>query len=326
METVSVPKAEIHVHIEGTVTPSLAEALAKRNGISLPADVLALKNRFRWPDFNEFLKGYDLIAACIRSGRDYEDVVYDYLRRCAAEGTIYVEYFGSSDHAEMSGIPYEEMLAGMVRAIDRAEVDFGIVCRIIMTCVRHLGPERAVNVARLTVDQAHDYVVGFGMGGDEKAYHPKDFVPAFEIAHEAGLACTSHAGEVCGPQSVTDTLDYLPVVRIGHGVRAIEDEKLVQRIIDQGITLECCPGSNIALGIYKDLDRHPLPALMQAGCMVTLNSDDPPHFETTIGQEYENAARHWGFDRGRLIEITRTSLEASFADDATKSKLIGRLS
>lgn len=326
MDIRSIPKAEIHVHIEGTITPALAKQLAKRNGITLPDHILALENRFHWPDFNTFLEGYDLIAACIRSDRDYEDVVYDYLRRCAAEGAIYVEYFGSPDHADLSGIAYSDMLAAMVRAINRAEADFGIVCRIIMTCVRHLGPERAVNVAKTTTDQLHDYVVGFGMGGDEKAFHPKDFAPAFTIAHQAGLACTSHAGEVLGPESITDTLDHLPVSRIGHGVRAVEDEKVVERIIDQDITLECSPGSNIALHIYETLTQHPFFDLMRSGCKVTLNSDDPPHFETTIGREYAAAARQWGFSRDDLKMITRTALDASFADDATKSKLVGRLS
>lgn len=326
MDVRSVPKAEIHVHIEGTITPALARDLARRNGIELPSNILDLENRYHWPDFNAFLKGYDLIASCIRSGEDYEDIVYDYLKRCAAEGVIYVEFFGSPDHAELSGILYTDMLAGMIRAIDRAEAEFAIVCRIIMTCVRHLGPERAVKAAAVTVDEAHDYVVGFGMGGDENSYHPRDFTPAFDIAHQAGLACTSHAGEVAGPQSVIDTLDHLPVTRIGHGVRAIEDDHVIRRIIDEDITLECCPGSNIALHIYDSLNSHPFRKLKDAGCKVTLSSDDPPHFETTIGLEYANAARLWSFDRDDLLGITKNALDASFADASTRSKLVGRLS
>lgn len=326
MTVIDIPKAELHVHIEGTITPALARELAQRNGIVLPDEIMALEDRFHWRDFNSFLDGYDLVAASIRTPADYESVVYDYLKRSAAEGVIYVEYFASADHAEASGIGYTEMIEGMARGIDRAEADFGIVSRIIMTCVRHLGPESAVKVARMTVDNAHPYVVGFGMGGDENAFHPRDFAPAFGIVHEAGLPCTSHAGEVAGPESVAATLDHLPVVRLGHGVRSIEDLGVLQRVIDNRIVLECCPGSNIALNLYDSLEVHPFMALRQAGCLVTLNSDDPPHFATTIGQEYTQAARQWGLDRDDLLAITEVALEASFADAQTKSKLKDRLS
>ena len=173
MSVNTLPKAELHVHIEGTITPELARKLAARNGLELPEELQDLSDRYHWDSFNHFLDGFDLVAGCIRSGADYEDVVYDYLRRCADEGVIYVEFFGSQDHGEQAGLSYAEMVSHLAEAIDRAEKDFGIVCRIIMTCIRHLGPERAVIVAQTMVDNPHPYVVGFvdGRGREASQLH-----------------------------------------------------------------------------------------------------------------------------------------------------------
>ncbi|RED50860.1 adenosine deaminase [Aestuariispira insulae] len=322
----SLPKAELHVHIEGTITPELARKLADRNGITLPQALNGLSDRYHWDNFNHFLDGFDLVAGCIRTGLDYEDVVYDYLRRCAAEGVIYVEFFGSQDHGEQAGLNYPEMVGHLAAAIDRAEADFGIICRIIMTCIRHLGPERAVIVAQTTVDHPHPYVVGFGMAGDEKLHSCLDFKPAFDIVAATGLPCTAHAGEVVGPESITDALDNLPITRIGHGVRIVEDPAVLKRAIDAKIAFEVCPTSNIALKVFPTMAEHSLPKLLEAGCIVTLNSDDPPHFGCTIGGEYELAAAQWGLSRAQLIGFTKNAITASFADSQTKAKLLERLS
>ena len=326
MDIKTLPKAELHVHIEGTITPDLARKLAQRNGIQLPDSLDGLHDRYYWDDFNHFLNGYDLVADCIRSGEDYEDVVYDYLSRCAAEGVVYVEFFGSQDHGEHAGLPYPVMLDHLVKAIDKAEADFGIICRIIMTCIRHLGPERALEVVKTTVEHPHPYVVGFGIAGDEKMHHPSDFAETFRIARDAGLPCTAHAGEVDGPQSIRDALEYLKVVRIGHGVRAIEDPQLVEKLAAEAIALEVCPGSNIALKVYEKLSDHPFKRLLDAGCNLSLSSDDPPHFGTTVGQEYEMAAAEWSLDATDLRAITEMAIKASFADSQTKAKLLEKLS
>ena len=324
MDIQSIPKAELHVHIEGTITPQLARRLAERNGIGLPASVTEAGERYHWDGFDHFLEGYSLVAGCLATGRDFDDMVYDYLRRSAEQNVLYVEFFGSQDFGEEAGLAYPEMVGHMAEAIDRAERDFGIVCRMIMTCIRHLGPERAIEVARATAEHPHPYVVGFGMGGDEKAHHPSDFAPAFNIAFEAGLGCTVHAGEVAGPESVAAALDHLPVSRIGHGVRSIEDPALVERLAEGGVALEICPGSNIALGLFTPED-HPFDRLRGQGCRVSLNSDDPPHFGTTMEAEYGTAARLWGYGEADLLGITRSAVEAGFADSGTKAGLLARL-
>jgi adenosine deaminase len=173
-------------------------------------------------------------------------------------------------------------------------------------------------MVKTMVGEPHRYVVGFGMGGDEAQFAPVDFAPAFRLAHDKGFGCTVHAGEVRGPESVWEAIEALPVTRIGHGVRSVDDPKLMEELVRRGIVLEVCPGSNIALGLYPDRDAHPLHRLMAAGVRVTLNSDDPPFFHTTLGTEYDKA----GLDEKALRGISRTAIEASFADAVLKQRLL----
>jgi adenosine deaminase len=323
--TSAIPKAELHCHLEGTAPPVLVRRLAARNGIALPDGLFADEDNFAWTDFPDFLRAYDAASMCLRKAEDYRDITYEYLAACAREGAIYVEMFTSPDHAAEVGMSYLDHLEGTVAGIEDAERDFGIVGRIIVTCVRHLGPNRGMAVARDMIAEPHPYVVGFGMGGDETAFHLRDFLPVFRIAADAGLGCTVHAGEVRGPESIYAALDALPVTRLGHGVRAIEDPKLVERIACDGIVLELCPHSNVATGVYADMASHPFPALLAAGCRVTLNSDDPPYFATSIGREYATAAEDFNLDDEALCAVTRTALEAAFIDEKTRTDLLARL-
>lgn len=325
MSTDFLPKVELHVHIEGTITPALAQKLAAKNGVELDPSVLTFKDHYTFTDFLDFLRQYDAVANCIRTSDDYEELVYDYLKRCAADHVIYVEFFGSNDHALQCGMSYPEMVDGMARGIQRAEADFGIISRCIMTCVRHYGIERALPAAQAMLDHPHPIVVGFGMAGDENAHHPKDFTEAFNLVAQAGYPTTAHAGEAAGPESVWAAITHLPITRIGHGVRSLEDPDLLAEIIKRGISLEVCPGSNLALKFYQEPSEHPLPKLLEAGCRISLNSDDPPFFFTTMGQEYENAMSHWNVTEEQLLEITRTAIEDAFCDPETKNKLHARL-
>lgn len=321
-----LPKAELHCHIEGAVAPGLLHRLADRNGIRLPTAMFAPDGRYAWTDFSDFLDAYDRASECLRHPADYRDIMYEYLMACAAEGAVYVEVFSSPDHAAAVGMSYAGHLEGLTAGIDDAFTEAGIIGRVIVTCVRHLGPQRAVEIVRSMKAEPHPYVVGFGMGGDEHRFVLADFVPAFRLAHEAGYACTVHAGEVAGPDSVRQAIDLLPVSRIGHGVRAAEDSRLLEDIARRGIVLEVCPGSNLALGLYPDHASHPLPRLIAAGCRVTLNSDDPPFFGTSIGREYAAAAKHFGLSEAALLRITETAVDAAFVDPETRLSLRQRLS
>lgn len=321
----AIAKVELHGHLEGCIYPQVVRRIAERNGITLKDELFTADDTFAWNDFVEFLGAYDEASFCLRSGEDYEEITYEYLKQCAAEGVIYLETFASPDHAAAVGISYDDMIQGCARAIDRAEAEFGIVGRVIISCVRHLGPEQAVIVAQLTADNPHPYVVGFGMGGNESMFTQTDFAPAFEIAAAAGLGCTTHAGEVVGPESVWDAIDNLPVTRIGHGVRSVEDADLLVALKERGIALEVCPGSNLALDVYPDWASHPLNRILDAGINVSLNSDDPPFFATTAGTEYQNAVDHFGITTETLKEISRMAVRDSFADADTKEKLLARI-
>ena len=316
-----IPKAELHCHLEGSVPPPVARALAARNGVALPEALFDANGEYAWTDFWSFLDAYDRVCRALKLPRDFEDVIYTYLKGAAAEGAVYVEMFCSPVRAQALGIGHDAWLSALEAGIDRARRDFGIEGRIVIICIRHLGPEHALAMARAMVEHPHRYVVGFGMGGDEAKFQPIDFAPAYRLAHEHGYGCTVHAGEVRGPESVWAAIRDLPVTRIGHGVRSAEDPRMLDELARSGIVLEVCPGSNLALGLYPDRTAHPLRRLIAAGVRVTLGSDDPPFFHTTLGAEYDNA----GLDERGLRAITRTAIEASFADEATKRRLLGGL-
>lgn len=313
-----IPKAELHCHLEGSIPPVLALELARRNGVELPDGMFDDKGHYVWKDFLTFLDAYDRVCRALKSARDFDDVMYSYLKGAAADGAIYVEMFCSPERPKALGISYGAWLSALENGIDRARREFGIEGRIIVVCIRHFGPERALALAEAMVAEPHPYVVGYGMGGDEGKFAPADFAPAFRLAHERGYGCTVHAGEVRGPDSVWAAIRDLPVTRIGHGVRSAEDPRLLEELAKRGTVLEVCPGSNVALGLYPSRAEHPLHRIIAAGVRVTLGSDDPPFFHTTLGEEYDRA----GLQTEVLRRITRTAIEASFADAATKQRLL----
>jgi adenosine deaminase len=319
-----IPKAELHVHLEGTAPPHLVRRIAERNGLRVPDGVFAAPDRFAWRDFLDFLQTYDMAASVIRTAADYRDITYEYLSACAAEGAVYVELIASPDHAALVGLSDAEHLDGIAAGIDDARAEHGIEARILLTCIRNFGVESAVRIARHAAERPHPYVVGFQMAGDEAGYPPGPFAEAYAIASEAGLGCSVHAGEWAGAESVRAALE-LPVTRIGHGVRAIEDPALVAELAERGVVLECCPTSNVVLGVFDSYEAHPLPALRNAGVKVTLASDDPPYFGASVGGEYAVARERFGWGDAELRAITRTAIEASFAEPELRAALLERV-
>jgi adenosine deaminase len=320
----AIPKAELHVHLEGTAPPDLIRRIAKRNGLELPDGLFAAPDRFAYRDFLDFLDTYDKAASVIRTGEDYREITHEYLVRCAGEGAIYVELTASPDHARVVGLSDEEHIDGIARGIDDARDETGIEGRILISCVRNFGVEPALRIARYAAARPHPYIVGFSMAGDEENYPPAAYAEAFQIAAGAGLGCTIHAGEWAGPESVRGGLE-LPVSRIAHGVRSIEDPALVEELAERGTYLECCPTSNVVLGIYPSYDEHPLPRLRDAGIRITLGSDDPPYFGASIGGEYEICREHFGYTDDDLRAVTRTAVEAAFCDATLKERLKQRV-
>jgi adenosine deaminase len=318
-----LPKAELHCHIEGAASPELVARQAAKYGKD-PSPFIR-DGAFVWHDFGSFLAAYDFAADLFRSEDDFARLAEHYLTGLARDGAIHSEIFVSPDHAERSGLTPKAYADALGEGIARAKAKTGIEGRMIVIGVRHFGVEKVEKAARFAARCGHPLVSGFGMAGEERFGDLEDYVRAFEIAREAGLGITVHAGELAGWESVAAALDQLRPARIGHGVRAIENPDLVRRIAAEGVVLECCPGSNVALKVFDGFADHPLPKLRAAGCRVTLNSDDPPFFGTSLKREYELAAAHFGMDEKALASLTRTAVEAAFVDRGTRAALLARL-
>jgi adenosine deaminase len=318
------PKVELHLHLEGAAPPALARETADRLGFDLEG-VFDDKGAYVWHDFTSFLQCYDRVAKVFRTpetGRLLSEAV---LRECAAQGVIYAEITLSPDHCGGDFGKWKAHLEAVTEGVEAAEAATGIVGRFIGVGVRHVGAERVERSARFVCDVDNPRMVGFNIAGDERLGRTPEFRRAFEIARDHGLRLTAHAGEFGGPDSVRAVLDDLGVERVGHGVRAIEDPAIVRRLAEEQIALEVCPGSNIALGVYDGWAAHPMPRLRDAGCKVTLSTDDPPFFHTDMTREYVMAAEIWGWSVDDLRAVTLAGLDAAFCDDATKARLAARI-
>ena len=320
----TVKKAEIHVHLEATITPQLCKKFAKRNNHEIPDEMFGSEYAYQWGDFYDFIKKYDIVTSVIHTPEDYFELTYEYLKECAANNVLYVEAMISSTHAKAKGMTYDSFLEGVYNASKKAEEDFGIVSRYIMNGIRHLGPESVQNTAREVLDNPHPYLVGFGLAGDELHFPPNLFVKTFDMLKEEKFPISVHAGEWDGPKNIRNAINLLHPTRLGHGVRSIEDPELVKEIIDKDIILETCPSSNIATKIYENYESHPVKTLFDQGVKVTVNSDDPPFFNATIQGEYE-VMEDLGLNKDQLTSLTSNAISSSFCDENNKKKLLSKL-
>lgn len=318
--TRNLRKAELHLHLEAGAPVDLVLSQAAKYGADMSPFIR--DGAFVWHDFTTFLGCYDAAASLFKSEEDFALLAETYLGEIATTGAIYGELFVSPDHGVSAGLSARAYLAGIAEGMRRAKARHGIESRMVVIGVRHLGAERVEAAARLAAERPEPLITGFNMAGEERFGKVADYVRAFDIAREAGLGITIHAGELAGAESVRDAVDLVRPTRIGHGVRAIEDLDLVRRIADLGIVLEVCPGSNIALKVFPDFESHPLRTFFDMGVKVTLNSDDPPYFHTSLAREYEIASTRMGFSDAELDTMTRTAIEAAFVDDATRAKLL----
>lgn len=326
-----IPKAELHVHINGTITGKLLPELAERNGVTLSDAYFDPEGNARWDDYQDFHQAYSAGSAAVKGPKDFADVAYDYLKRCHEQGAIYVELMASPDKSKRGGASFDENLKGIIDGIERAKEEFGIESRIILTAKRHRGAEDAMRMLRSAQQSMQDprvrhYLTGFGMAGDETQHRAIEFKKAFEFAtNKLGLKGTVHAGEALGADGIWEVVDHLPISRIDHGVRAVDDPALLKEIIDRKLVLTVCPTSNVVLKFYDDYKSHPLNQLREAGVRVTLNSDDPALFNTSIGREYEIAEKHFGIGPKEQLAITRTAIEGGFMDEPTRTRLLKRV-
>ena len=323
--TNQIPKAEIHVHLEATITPDLCRKFANKNKVDLPSDIFGNKYAYEWSDFYDFIKKYDVVTSVIHTPEDYFELTYNYLKDCASNGVLYVEAMVSSTHAKLKGMSYHSFLDAVEEASKKAETDFGIVSRYIMNGIRHLGSDSVQNTAKEVLDNPRPFLVGFGLAGDELHFPPNLFIKTFDMLKKENFPITVHAGEWDGPENIRNAINLLHPTRLGHGVRSIEEPDLVKEIIDKDIILETCPTSNIATKIYEDYKSHPVKTLFDQGVKVTVNSDDPPFFNATIQGEYK-VMEDLGLNKKQLISLTYNAIKYSFCDEENKNKLLSKLS
>ena len=325
MSFVSMPKVELHLHLEGAAPPAFIRGLAREKNLDI-SGIFNADGTYAYRDFNHFLEVYEAACTTLQSPQDFYRLTKAVLEESAAHGVVYSETFLSPDFCGGGDLSaWRDYVAAMQLAAEEAEAEHGITLRGIITCIRHFGPEKARPAAICAAETMGDFITGFGMAGAEMVGRPGDYAYAFDMAREAGLALTCHAGEWGGPDMVTDTLHDLRPARIGHGVNAVKDPALVQQLADSGVVLEVCPGSNVFLGATGDWADHPIKALRDAGVAVTVSTDDPPFFGTTMTREFDMLADTFGWDEADFKTLNQTALDAAFCDDATRAKIAKRL-
>ena len=310
------PKIELHLHLEGAAPPTFIRGLAGEKGIDLTG-VFDEQGHYAYRDFDHFLKVYEAATEALKSPEDFERLTQAVLEELAEHNVVYAETFVSPDFCGGGDVgAWREYLAAM----EETHVD-GVTLKGIVTCIRHFGPEQAKTAAICAAETHGDFIRGFGIAGAELVGTGKDYAWSFDCAREAGLRLTAHAGEWGAPDTIRATWKDLGVERIGHGVRAAEDPGLVDDLAEAGVVLEVCPGSNVALGIYPDTASHPIARLRDKGVKVTVSTDDPPFFHTTMTQEFEELERAFRWGAEDFDALNRTALDAAFCDADTKTRI-----
>ena len=321
----AVPKVELHVHLEGSIQPSTLLMLAERHRVDLPEDTEeGLRNWYRFRDFHNFIEVYVAITKCLRTVEDFELIVYEFGADMARQNIRYAEVtFSPSTHLWINRVDQDVWFTGLTDGRRRVKEAFGCEINWVFDLVRNDYPERGRfdYTTEVAIEGMEDGVVALGLGGMEEGYPPAPFVPWFDRARSAGLHSAPHAGEHVGPESIWGAIHDLGAERIGHGVRAIEDPELVDYLAEHRIPLEISPTSNISLGLYPDAASHPLKALHEAGVTVTVNSDDPPLFNTSLTDEACLLADPWGFSRETIDEILLNGIRYSFLPDDRKRSM-----
>lgn len=322
----AMPKVELHVHLEGSIGPATLLELARRNGVDLPArTVEELREWYRFRDFPHFVEIYLTICRCLRRASDLELITREFLEGQARQNVLHSEVTFTAYTHYLNGLPFEDQLAAINRAREWGRRELGVSMTLTLDYSRQLDPEGCLLSADWAIAAQGDGVSAFGLGGPEVGHPPEKFERAFDRARAAGLPSAPHAGETEGPASIWGALRALGADRIGHGVRCLEDPELVEELVRRRIPLEVCPSSNVCLGVSPSLEEHPLPRLLDAGLVVTLSSDDPPMFNTTLSDEYLRVADAFGFGPDRLQDFVTTAARCSFLSEEEKRDLEERV-
>lgn len=320
-----MPKAELHIHIEGSLEPEMIFALARRNGVSLPyANVEALRAAYAFTNLQSFLDIYYAGASVLLKEQDFYDMAWAYFEKAAADHVVHAELFFDPQTHTSRGVDMATVILGLSRACRDAGQKLGISAALILCFLRHLSEEDAF----ATLEQAlpwREHFIGVGLDSSELGHPPENFARIFKRCGELGLHRVAHAGEEGPPAYIYTALDMLEVERIDHGVQACRDRALMERLAAQGIALTVCPLSNIKLCVYPDLKSHSLGHLLEAGIAATVNSDDPAYFGGYVNQNFLQTFEALGLQAGHAYKLARNSLRASFATDTAKAAWIEHL-
>lgn len=321
----ALPKAELHLHIEGSLEPELMFGLAARNGLDLPfASVDELRAAYNFSNLQDFLDIYYQGASVLQTRADFRDLTLAYFRRLAADGGVHAEiFFDPQTHTER-GISYETVFDGILEGMAEAERTLGVTSSLIMCFLRHLDEASALAVLERS-KRWHHRLLGVGLDSSELGHPPSKFARVFAKARELGLKLFAHAGEEGPPEYVYEALDVLQVDRIDHGNRALEDAALTARLVQMGMALTVCPLSNLKLCVVKDLRQHPLKRMLDLGLKATVNSDDPAYFGGYLLDNYVAVAEALNLTRAELTTLARNSIEASYLPEAAKAKHLAAL-
>lgn len=321
----AMPKAELHMHIEGSLEPELIFALAQRNNVKLAYDsVEALRAAYAFTDLQSFLDIYYAGASVLLYEQDFYDMARAYLNRAVADNVVHTEiFFDPQTHTER-GVAMETVINGLYRACRDAQIEQGVSATLILSFLRHLSEESALQTLEAALP-LRDRFIGVGLDSSELGNPPEKFERVFARCKELGLRLVAHAGEEGPPAYIWGALDVLKVARIDHGVQSEKDEQLMVRLVKDQIPLTVCPLSNLKLCVVKDLADHNLPRLLKAGLKVMINSDDPAYFGGYVNENYTQLFAATGMGADEAYQLARNSLESSFASDAQKSEWIARL-
>jgi len=311
-----LPKAELHLHIEGSLEPELMFALAQRNGVSIPFDsVEAVRAAYDFSNLQDFLDIYYAGANVLLTRQDFEDLAFAYFQRAQADNVRHAEIFFDPQTHTDRGVPFGVVVEGLIAGMDRAKAELGVTSGLILSFLRHLSEDEAFATLEMAKPYLHHFV-GVGLDSSEVGHPPSKFRRVFAAAHAMGLKLCAHAGEEGPPEYVWEALDLLHIDRMDHGNRSMEDPALVRRIVGEGMTLTVCPLSNHRLCVVEDLKDHPVPEMLRQGIRVTLNSDDPAYFGGYVNENYRQLAAAVGLTREQLVGMARNSFTGSFLDDA----------
>ena len=319
---IRVPTLDLHCHLRGTMSPSIARALAEKHRLHLPA--LPAADEYTFSGFDEFLSLYDQIGNVIRTSDDLREVAYHYLCRVARRGTRYVEFMISPGHSIENGISFLSQISAISEAIEQAGMEHSIDGCIIVTCVRHRGPEEALHIAELATSTNSRHVRGFGLTGNEHVFEIDEFKGAFLVAENSGLGLTAHAGEWLGAESVLKAVKSLNLSRVGHGISAAHKPDVLAELAERGVGFEVCLSSNVKLGACASYDEHPARKMIDAGCSVTFSTDDPAYFQTTPEKEMGLAIRHLKLTQEEQWNVFCDSIEMAFCDEITKERICNK--